>query len=422
MPVTKLLSVDFGNLKARGLDWYREQGGYQAALKAFDMKPAEVTQEVIDSNLRGLGGAGFPTGRKWTFVPKDTDKPKYLVINADESEPGTFKDKYIMSWDPHRLIEGMIICSWAVGIHTAYIYIRGEFVRPYEILQAALEEAYQKGVLGPKVLGKDFQLDVYLHRGAGAYICGEETGLLESLEGKKGWPRLKPPFPAVVGAFGCPTVLNNVETIAHVPAIIEKGGQWFADLGCERNGGTRLYCLSGCVERPGVYEMKVGSKFTELIYDLGGGIPGGKKLKAMIPGGSSAKILTAEEIEDLKMDFDSCAKAGSMMGSGGVVALDEDVCIVKALQVVSAFYAHESCGQCTPCREGTGWLLQTLNRVLAGGGRPSDIDTMMSLSQNMQGTSICALSEAAAWPVESYILKFREEFERYVMQESSVAV
>ncbi len=412
MPQYTLLSKEFGNENARRLEWYRGQGGYQTALKAFEMEPSAIIDEVKGSNLRGLGGAGFPTGVKWGFVPKDSPNPKYLVVNADESEPGTFKDKYIMTWDPHRLIEGMIICAYSVGIHTAYIYIRGEYVRPYEFLQKAIDEAYEGGVLGDRVLGKDFKLDVWVHRGAGAYICGEETGLLESLEGKKGWPRLKPPFPAIVGAFGCPTIVNNVETIAHVPAIISKGARWFADLGVDRNGGTRLFCLSGCVKKPGVYELVAGSPMHELIYEHGGGVLGDKEMKAVIPGGSSAKVLTAAEA-DCNLDIESVAAAGSMAGSGGVMVISEDICMVKLLQVITSFYAHESCGQCTPCREGTGWLLRTLNRILAGEGRPEDVDTMLSLSLNMEGTSICALSEAAAWPVSSFVTKFREEFDYF---------
>lgn len=413
MPIIDLVSKHFGNENARDLKWYRRQGGYEAALKALETEPGQVTEEVIKSNLRGLGGAGFPTGRKWTFVPKDSDKPRYLAVNADEAEPGTFKDKYIMTWDPHRLIEGIVIASWAVGIHTAYIYIRGEYVRPFEHLRDAVRQAYEGGVLGEKVLGKDFHLDVFIHRGAGAYICGEETGLLESLEGKKGWPRLKPPFPAVVGLFGCPTVINNVETISHLPNIIARGGEWFASLGVERSGGSRIFCLSGHVNRPGVYELPMGTPMRELIYEHGGGILDGRKLKAVVPGGSSAPVLEADCI-DLPLDFDSLAKAGSMLGSGGVMVLSDAVCMVKALSVVTHFYAHESCGQCTPCREGTGWLDRILARILDGEGRPEDVTTLLNIAENMQGTSICALSDAAALPVQSYVSKFKSEFEYHI--------
>lgn len=413
MPIVKVLSEFFGNEQARELQWRLKNGGYEAARKAFrEMKPDEVTEEVIKSNLRGLGGAGFPTGRKWTFVPKDSGLPKYLAVNCDEAEPGTFKDRYIVEWDPHRLIEGIIICCYAVGIHTAYIYIRGEYVRPWERLEKALDEAYEAGILGKKVLGTDFQLDVFTHRGAGAYICGEETGLLESLEGKKGWPRLKPPFPALVGAFGCPTVINNVETISHLPKIIEKGSQWFANLGFERSGGTRLFALSGCVNKPGVYELPAGTPFRELIYDHGGGILNGKELKAIIPGGTSAAVLSADQV-DLPMDFDTLAKVDSMAGSGAVIIMDEDVCMVRALHNIENFFAHESCGQCTPCREGTSWVYRILSRIVEGRGKPSDVETLRGLSQNMSGTSICALCEGASMALRSFLEKFGDEFDYY---------
>lgn len=413
MPIVKLVSEFFGNEQARDLTWRLDNGGYEGARKALQMDPAKVTEEVINSNLRGLGGAGFPTGRKWSFVPKGKDKPKYLAVNADEAEPGTFKDKYILEWDPHRLIEGIVICSWAVGIHTAYIYIRGEYVRPYERIQRAIDEAYKRGILGPSVLGKSFHLDVYVHRGAGAYICGEETGLLESLEGKKGWPRLKPPFPAVVGAFGCPTVINNVETLSHLSNIILKGARWFSELGCERNGGTRLFALSGCVNRPGVYELPMGTPLRELIYEHGGGILDGKKLKAIIPGGTSSAVLSADQV-DIPLTFDALAKVKSMAGSGAVIVMDEDVCMVQALRNIEHFFAHESCGQCTPCREGTAWVHRILSRIVDGGGSPSDLETLRGLSQNMSGTSICALCEGASMPLRSFLEKFEDEFDYYV--------
>ncbi len=419
MPIVKNVSEFFGVEEARNLAWRLQHGGYEGARKALSMEPSQVVDEVLRSNLRGLGGAGFPTGRKWTFVPKNTDKPKYLAVNADEAEPGTFKDRYILEWDPHRLIEGIIICCWAVGIHTAYIYIRGEYVRPFERIQQAVDDAYAAGILGPKVLGTDFQLDLYVHRGAGAYICGEETGLLESLEGKKGWPRLKPPFPAVVGLFGCPTVINNVETLSHLPKIIQNGGQWFADLGVERNGGTRLFALSGCVNRPGVYELPMGTPLRELIFEHGGGIPGGKKLKAVIPGGTSAAVLKADEV-DIPLTFDALAKARSMLGSGAVIVMDEDVCMVKALHNIEHFFAHESCGQCTPCREGTAWVYRILSRIVAGEGLRSDLETLRHLASNMSGTSICALCEGAAAPVRSFLEKFPEEFEYYVTHRRSM--
>ena len=410
----QLISEHFGKSQARELDWYRKQGGYEGAQKAFEMQPKEITEMVIHANLRGLGGAGFPTGRKWSFVPQDTGKAIYLTANADESEPGTFKDRYIMEWDPHRLLEGIIICAYAVGIHTTYIYIRGEYVRAAQILQKAIEEAYREGVLGERVLGKDFQLDVHLHRGAGAYICGEETGLLESLEGKKGWPRLKPPFPAIVGLFGCPTVINNVETLSQLPKLLLKGAEWFAGIACSHHGGTRLFALSGCVKRPGVYELPLGTSLRELIYEHGGGILGDKKLKAVIPGGASAAILTEENL-DVSLDFDSLMKAGSMLGSGAVIVMDEDVCMVRACHNIMRFFAHESCGQCTPCREGTAWVYQILTRIAEGSGTPEDIDNLAELADNMSGTSICALSDGAAMSFRSYVKKFRSEFEYHIL-------
>jgi NADH-quinone oxidoreductase subunit F len=413
MAIVKLLSEHFGNAQAKELAWYRDQGGYQGALQALGMTPEKIVDEVIHSNLRGLGGAGFPTGRKWTFVPKNSGRPVYLTVNADESEPGTFKDRYIIEWDPHRLLEGIIICAYAVGIHTAYIYIRGEYVRPAETLQGALDEAYREGILGQHVLGTDFQLDVYLHRGAGAYICGEETGLLESLEGKKGWPRLKPPFPAVVGLFGCPTVINNVETLSHLPKIILNGGSWFADIGCENNGGTRLFALSGSVKKPGVYELPLGTPMPELIYEHGGGIVNDKALKGVIPGGASAGVLTAEEL-DVSLDFDSLMKLGSMLGSGAVIVMDEDVCMVRAIHNIMHFFSHESCGQCTPCREGTGWVYGILTRILEGHGTLRDVADLLELAGNMSGTSICALCDGAAMSFRSYVQRFTSEFEYHI--------
>jgi NADH-quinone oxidoreductase subunit F len=413
MPILKLISEHFGNEDAIDLKWRRDKGGYESALKAMKMAPDQITEEVVKSNLRGLGGAGFPAGRKWQFVPKGTGKPTYLAVNADEAEPGTFKDKYILTWDPHLLIEGIIICCYAVGIHTAYIYIRGEYVRPFERIKKAVDDAYAAGILGEKVLGSDFKLDVHIHRGAGAYICGEETGLLESLEGKKGWPRLKPPFPALVGLFGCPTVINNVETISHLPKIISEGGEWFSGVGVERSGGTRVFCLSGHVKKPGVYELPLGTPMHELIYEHGGGILDDRELKAVVPGGSSAPVLTAQEA-DLPLDFDSVAKAGSMLGSGGVIVMNDQVCMVDALKTVIHFYAHESCGQCTPGREGTSWLDRILTRIVQGRGRWQDVDTMADISGQMMGTSICALCDAAAMPAKSYIAKFRSEFEYHI--------
>jgi len=415
----KLVSQYFGNENARNLAWRLQHGGYEGAKKALGMNPAEIIEEVIASNLRGLGGAGFPTGRKWTFVPARSEKPKYLAVNSDEAEPGTFKDRYILEWDPHRLIEGIIICCKAVGIHTAYIYIRGEYLVPYQRLAAAVEEAYQENLLGPDIMGTGFSLDVHVHRGAGAYICGEETALLESLEGKRGWPRLKPPFPALEGAFGCPTVINNVETISHLPEILLRGGRWFASLGVERNGGTRLFAVSGCVVRPGVYELPMGTSLRDLIYIHAGGIKGGKALKGVIPGGTSAAVLTADEI-DTPLTFDALAALGSMAGSGAVIVLDEDVCMVRALHNIETFFSHESCGQCTPCREGTSWVYRILSRIVAGEGKDSDLDTLRDFTFNMSGTSICALCDGAVMALKSFITKYEDEFVYFIREKRSL--
>lgn len=396
------------------LDNYKKFHGYEAARKALKMKPDDVITEVQKSNLRGLGGAGFPTGRKWAFIPKNTDKPIYLVVNCDESEPGTFKDKYIVSHATHVMLEGIIIASYAINAHTCYVYIRGEYVEPAARIEAALQEAYDAGILGKKVLGSDFHLDVYLHRGAGAYICGEETALLDSLEGKKGWPRMKPPFPAVEGLFRCPTIVNNVETLAYVPPIMHNGADWFAKMGMERSGGMRFYCLSGHVNKPGIYELPVGTTLREMIYDHAGGIRNGKKLKCVVPGGASSPPLRPEEI-DVPMENDALAKIDSMLGSAGVMVMDEDTCLLEMLMTTLRFFHHESCGQCTPCREGTGWLDKILHRMLNGKGMKSDIDNMVEIANGIMGNTICALGDAAAMPVLGYIKRFREEFESHVM-------
>ena len=409
----KLISRFFDLQDADTLSLYRKEGGYAAAKRALDLKPAAIEEEVKRSNLRGLGGAGFGCGMKWSFVPRNTGKPIYLVVNADEGEPGTFKDKYIMTYVPHLLLEGIIIASWAVGIHKAYIYIRGEYELPYLKLKAAVDEAYQAGLLGKNILGSSFDLDVVIHRGAGAYICGEETGLLESLEGKKGFPRLKPPFPAVVGLFGCPTVINNVETLSYLPFIVKSGGDWFAKLGSEKNGGLRLFSVSGHVENPGVYELSMGVTLREIIYQHAGGIRDGKKLKAVVPGGLSAAILTPNEI-DVKMDFDSLKAIGSMGGSAGVIVMDETASMVEALRITMQFFAHESCGQCTPCREGTGWIYRILNRIVRGKGRLEDLDHLIDIGNYLGGTTICALADGAQMTFLSYLKKFRGEFEQFI--------
>ena len=399
---------------------YVANGGYRSLPKVFGMNPDDVTEEVKKSGLRGRGGAGFPTGMKWSFVPRNADKPKYLCVNADEGEPGTFKDRLILEFDPHALIEGIIICCYAVGIHTAYVYIRGEYDIQIERFSAAVREAYENGYLGKNVKGSNgFELDIVVHRGAGAYICGEETGLIESLEGKKGQPRPKPPFPAVVGVFGCPTVVNNVETLSALPWIMTNGADAYAAIGTEKSKGTMLFSISGMVERPGVYESEFGVNLWDFIEQATGGVKDGKKLKAVIPGGSSSAILTAEEARNVKLDYESIAAAGSMVGSGAIMVLDEDTCIVKALEVVLRFYAHESCGQCPPCREGTYWLYEIVHRIREGKGRPEDIDLMLSICPDMMGRTVCVLADSAAIPAGSYIKKFRHEFEAYIARASA---
>ena len=409
-----VLSTRFKDTEGTWFAGYTVDGGYLAAKKVLtSMTPEQVIDEVSKANLRGLGGAGFPAGKKWSFIPKETTKPKYLVVNADEGEPGTFKDRYIMERDPHALLEGMIIAAYAIDSHKAYVYIRGEYFRSANRLQRAIDEASSRGWLGENIQGTGFDLDVVIHRGAGAYICGEETALLTSLEGGKGFPRLKPPFPAISGLFACPTIVNNVETLACVPFILRNGAEQFASMGSERQGGTRLFCVSGHVVRPGVYEASVGVTLRDLIENYAGGVHDGNKLKAVIPGGISAKILTADEI-DVAMDFDSLRAAGTMAGSGGVIVMDETTCMIEALESAARFFADESCGQCSPCREGTGWVLRIVRRIAEGQGSPEDLDHLLAIAGDMEGNTICVFADAAAWPVQSYIAKFRDEFEGYV--------
>jgi NADH-quinone oxidoreductase subunit F len=411
--LTKYFHID----EYRRIDTFMEYGGYDAMKKALKMKPDEVIEEVKKANLRGRGGAGFPAGVKWGFVPKESDKPKYLVVNADEGEPGTFKDRLIMERGPHLLIEGIVIASYAIGANVCFIYIRGEFVNQARILEEAISEAHDKGYLGKNILGTGLDLDVYVHRGAGAYICGEETALIESLEGKKGQPRLKPPFPAQVGVFSGPTIVNNVETIADVPYIIAHGGEKFASLGVEKDGGTRLFGLSGYVKKPGIYELPVGTNLKEIIYDHGGGIKDDRDLKAVIPGGSSTPILKPEEI-DVAFSFDALAAIGTMAGSGAIIVIPAGVCMVKALLILADFYSHESCGQCTPCREGTEWLRKILRRIENGEGREGDLELILELCDNMMGKTICPLADAAGMPAISFINKFREEFEHHIREKT----
>jgi NADH-quinone oxidoreductase subunit F len=408
-----VLSTRFKNPNGTWLKEYAGDGGYRAARTVLtSMTPEQVIDEVNKAKLRGLGGAGFPTGRKWSFIPKQTTKPKYLVVNGDEGEPGTFKDRYILERDPHALLEGMIIAAHAIGSHKAYVYIRGEYFRPAKRLQKAIDEAYAENWLGKNIQGTGFNLDVVVHSGAGAYICGEETALLSSLEGGKGFPKLKPPFPAISGLFASPTIVNNVETLACVPFIFREGAERFAAIGSEQQGGTRLFCVSGHVVRPGVYEESVRITLRQLI-ERAGGVRDGRKLKAVIPGGISAKILKADEI-DVAMDFNALMAAGTMAGSGGVIVMDETTCMVDALASAVKFFAHESCGQCSPCREGTGWVNRIMRRITEGRGNLRDLDDLLAIAGDMEGKTICVFADAAAWPIQSYIAKFRDEFETYI--------
>lgn len=396
------------------VDDYIKQGGYEALKKALSMKPEDVIEEVKKSTLRGRGGAGFPAGMKWSFLPKDLTKPRYMCVNADEGEPGTFKDRYIMERDPHLMLEGIIIACYACRINTAYIYIRGEYIDSYNVLMQALHDAYDKNYLGKNILGTDYHLDIFAHQGAGAYICGEETGLIESLEGKRGMPRPKPPFPAIVGLFGCPTIVNNVETLSFVPDIILKGGEWFASLGPPKNGGTRIFCVSGHVERPGIYELPLGTPLRDVIYKYAAGIKNGKKVKMIIPGGASATPLSEKEL-DTPMDFDALMKIGSMGGSGGVIVMDEDTCAAETLLNLMEFYAEESCGQCTPCREGSLWIEHLVKNVVKGKGKSADIDFMLNMTQHIGGgKTICAMGDAFCMPVHGFLTKFRKDFEAHL--------
>jgi len=410
-----VISRRFGIPNSNKIDVYLQHDGYQALEKALkQMTPDQIVDEVKKSNLRGRGGAGFPAGMKWSFVPKETGgKPKYIIANGDESEPGTSKDRPLMEMDPHQLIEGMVIAGRAVGAERGFIYIRGEYRYVIDIVDAAIAEAYAKGYLGKNILGSGFNFDLVAHTGAGAYECGEESALMESLEGKRGYPRIRPPFPAVVGLYGCPTVINNVETLSSVPAVILRGAEWYAALGTPKNGGTRLYAVSGHVNRPGIYELPMGFNMKRMIEEVAGGVPSGKKIKAVVPGGSSCPLLTGDEI-DIAMDFDSVAKAGSMLGSGGTVVLDEDTCMVDFARRIMHFYAHESCGWCIPCREGTAWLRQLLDRFHDGGGRAADIPLIDELSKNMLGRTFCPLGDAAAMPTISIVKKWRNEFEEHL--------
>ncbi|MFU8847669.1 MAG: NADH-quinone oxidoreductase subunit NuoF [Opitutales bacterium] len=409
------------------IDCYLKHGGYEQLKKAVTMKPEEICAEVMDSGVRGRGGAGFPAGMKWKFLDRKSGKPIYLICNADESEPGTFKDRQIIHKDPHQLIEGMMIAAYAIQAKLAFIYIRGEFFQGYRILERAIEEARAKNLLGDNILGSGYSCDIIVHRGAGAYICGEETGLIESLEGFRANPRIKPPyFPAALGLYQCPTIVNNVETLCDVKHVIEMGGKEFAKIGTPGNSGTRIWCVSGHVQKPGYYEFPCSAiTLGQLIYDVCGGLKPGRKLKAVIPGGSSSKILRADErfkgklqngtefdwgIEDIPMDFDSLMAVGSMSGSGGVIVMDDSTDMVEALANINYFYAHESCGQCTPCREGVPWMRKVTQRMCEGNAREEDADLLNSIADQIAGRTICAFGEAASWPVQSFIAKFKDEF------------
>src|SRR3974390_2201143 len=408
----KVVSRRFG-MGAANLDRYLELDGYKAVRKAIEMGPEGIINEMKASNLRGRGGAGFPTGMKWSFVPKESAKPKYILCNGDESEPGTRKDRLIFEHDPHSVIEGVMIAALAVGAKTGYIYLRGEYRYLIEIMEKAVADAYGRGLVGKNIFGSGKDLDIFVHSGAGAYEVGEESALMESLEGKRGVPRIRPPFPAVVGLWGGPTVINNCESLASVPHIILGGGQWFADLGNPKNGGTHLVSVSGNVERPGVYELPLGYNFKKLIYDVAGGIQGGRKLKAVVPGGSSVPILLPDEI-DYPFDYDGMAKAGSSMGARAVFVRAQTLCMVRFALRVIKFYQHESCGWCIPCREGTDWIKKTLTRFHSGGGVAKDIDNLKYLAENMLGRTFSPLGGAAAMPIISYVQKFRSEFEDHL--------
>jgi NADH-quinone oxidoreductase subunit F len=394
---------------------YEQVGGYESLKKALQMERQAVLDELLAANVRGRGGAGFPMGRKASFLPKPGESPKpiYLVANADESEPGTFKDREIMARIPHMFIEGVVIASHVIGASAAFIYIRGEYLTEFEILRDALEEARRAGLVGSNVVGTGWSLPIVLHRGAGAYICGEETGLLESLEGKRGQPRTKPPFPAISGVYASPTLINNVETLATVPKILEIGGANYAKLGVENSAGTRVFSLSGNVVRGGNYELELGTSLRELIYDIGGGIADGRELKAIIPGGSSVPVLTADEV-DTKLDFDSMAQAGTMLGSGAVIVMDDRCCMVQLGLRVAQFYQHESCGKCTPCREGTRWMVDLLRKIEAGEADQAELDLLLDVCDRILGNCLCPLGDAAAMPVASYVAKFRDEYQRHL--------
>jgi NADH-quinone oxidoreductase subunit F len=413
---TLVLSRHFGEPEARSFDGWVKRGGYEGLRKALGLSREEVIEQVKASGLRGRGGAGFPTGLKWSFMPKEVTRPHYMVCNADESEPGTFKDREIMRWTPHQLIEGCAIASYAIGAERCYIYIRGEFTDPWKVMSAAVAEAYAKGALGANVFGSGKRIEMVLHRGAGAYICGEETAMLNSIEGRRGNPRIKPPYPPVAGVFGMPTTINNVETLAAVPHILVRGADWYKSLclGNPKSTGTKLISICGHVLRPGNYEVTMGTPLKEILYDMAGGPPDGRTFKAIIPGGSSVPIMTRAEAEAAIFDYEGIVAQGSMLGSAGMIVMDDSTDMVYQIWRLARFYAHESCAQCTQCREGTAWTTRVLERILAGKGKEEDFQLLLDLSDNMTGKTICVLSDSCAAPVVSGIQKFRSEFETYI--------
>jgi NADH-quinone oxidoreductase subunit F len=413
----KLLLRNIDAPDSHKLGVYQSRGGYHSWEKVLrGMPPARLIDEVKASGLRGRGGAGFPTGMKWSFVPRESPKPKYLVCNADESEPGTFKDRLLIEKDPHAIIEGTLIAAYAIESHTAFIYIRGELEFGAKILDEAVAEAAAAGYIGKNILGTGYDLDLIVHRGAGAYICGEETALLSSLEGGRGWPKVKPPFPATHGLFGCPTVVNNVETLAALPWIIERGAAAYAAMGTEKSKGTKLFCVSGHIARPGVYEVEMGYPLKQFLEDDCGGVAAGKRLKGVIPGGASMPVLRADEIEGVNLDYESIQAAGSLLGSGGVIVMDETTCMVRAAWNIARFFAHESCGQCSPCREGCHWMEKIFHRIEHGDGQNGDMDLILNVSGNIMGNTICPFGDAAAMPAAAFIRKYRGEFEEHIKQ------
>lgn len=419
----KIVLPDIPNLHQ--LDVYKANGGYQAVKKAYGQSPDDIIDQVKKSGLRGRGGAAFSAGLKWSFMPKTTAKPKYLCVNGDESEPGSFKDRQIFEYNPHQLIEGILITCYAIQANNCYIYIRGEYHKWINMMQKALDDAYEAGLVGEKMketFGTQFHCNIYIHKGAGAYICGEESSLMNSIEGKRGYPRVKPPFPAQNGLWGCPTTINNVETITNIPPIITKGWEWFSAIGEPKHPGTILFGVSGHVNKPGVYELPSGTLLTDIIYKHAGGVPGDKKIKCVIPGGSSMPPLRGDSLEGVKMDAESLRAAGSAIGTGGIMVMDEDTDLVKVLARIAKFYHHESCGQCTPCREGTGWLEKLLKRILRGEGSTNDVDLLVTVANNIEGNTICALGEAAAWPVKFMVTRFRDEFEARVSENYQLKV